>query len=76
MVVTVTATVATGNLAIGVGLGVLLAILLFVRRVAHVVTVRRHIQSDGGGAARDCAAPEAETMHAHYTCLLYTSRCV
>ncbi len=67
MVVTVAATVATGNLAIGVGLGVLLAILLFARRVAHVVTVRRHIQSDGGVAARDCAAPGAETMHAHYT---------
>src|SRR5699024_1001059 len=41
MLVTVAATVATSNLAIGVGLGVLTAMVLFARRVAHFVTVRR-----------------------------------
>lgn len=41
MVFTVVVTVSTGNLAIGVGLGVLLAMVLFARRVAHVVTVTR-----------------------------------
>ncbi|UNK72071.1 SulP family inorganic anion transporter [Microbacterium sp. H1-D42] len=41
MVVTVVVVVATGNLAIGVAVGVLLAMVLFARRVAHVVTVGR-----------------------------------
>ncbi|MHA6785167.1 SulP family inorganic anion transporter [Pseudonocardia saturnea] len=40
MVVTVAATLATHNLAIGVGTGVLTASVLFARRVAHVVEVR------------------------------------
>jgi SulP family sulfate permease len=39
MLVTVAATVATHNLAIGVVLGVLTAMVLFARRVAHVVRV-------------------------------------
>lgn len=50
MVVTVAATVATSNLAIGVGLGVLTAMVLFARRVAHLVEVERVV--DPGG---DCA---------------------
>lgn len=41
MFVTVAVIVFTGNLAIGVGVGVLLAIAFFARRVAHVVTVQR-----------------------------------
>ncbi|MFC0419820.1 SulP family inorganic anion transporter [Glutamicibacter ardleyensis] len=41
MVVTVVFTVATNNLAIGVGLGVLTAMVLFANRVAHFVTVKR-----------------------------------
>jgi SulP family sulfate permease len=41
MVVTVVAVVITGNLAIGVAIGVLLAMVLFARRVAHVITVER-----------------------------------
>lgn len=45
MVVTVGIVVATSNLAIGVGAGVVLAILLFARRVAHVVTVTRAVTS-------------------------------
>jgi len=39
MVVTVVATVATSNLAIGVGLGVVVAMVLFARRVAHFTEV-------------------------------------
>lgn len=41
MLVTIAVTVATSNLAIGVGTGVLLAIALFARRVAHVTRVDR-----------------------------------
>ncbi|MFB2573291.1 SulP family inorganic anion transporter [Micrococcus sp. IITD107] len=47
MLVTVVATVLTHNLAVGVGLGVLTAMVLFARRVAHFVTVQREV---GGGA--------------------------
>ncbi|BBY23653.1 SulP family inorganic anion transporter [Mycobacterium stomatepiae] len=39
MIVTVVATVTTGNLAIGVTLGVLAAMVAFARRVAHLTTV-------------------------------------
>lgn len=39
MVVTVAGTLITHNLAIGVGLGVLTAMVMFARRVAHVVDV-------------------------------------
>lgn len=46
MVVTVIATVATGNLAIGVAGGVILAMVLFARRVAHVIYVERHVSDD------------------------------
>ena len=43
MAVTVIAVVATNNLAIGVGAGVLVAVVLFARRVAHLVTLDREI---------------------------------
>lgn len=46
MVVTVAVVVATDNLAIGVGAGTLLAIVLFARRLAHVVQVRRTVQGE------------------------------
>jgi len=46
MVATVVIIVATGNLAIGVVAGVIIAAVLFVRRVAHVVTVTRTIPED------------------------------
>lgn len=39
MIITVVATVATGNLAIGVTLGVLTAMVAFARRVAHLTIV-------------------------------------
>ncbi|TPE53513.1 SulP family inorganic anion transporter [Amaricoccus solimangrovi] len=47
MLSTVALTVATGNLAIGVGCGVLLAMALFARRVAHVINVEREAGPDG-----------------------------
>jgi SulP family sulfate permease len=47
MLVTVAATVATHNLAIGVGLGVLTAMALFARRAAHLVDVERVVDPDG-----------------------------
>ncbi|MDK7741853.1 SulP family inorganic anion transporter [Helcobacillus massiliensis] len=46
MLVTVAATVVTSNLAIGVGAGIVLACILFVRRVAHVVTLEREEVSE------------------------------
>ncbi|UYQ77291.1 SulP family inorganic anion transporter [Glutamicibacter sp. JL.03c] len=44
MLITVAFTVATHNLAIGVGVGVLTAMVLFANRVAHLVTVTRSIE--------------------------------
>ena len=49
MVVTIVVVVATGNLAIGVLVGVVLAMVLFARRVAHVITVDRTVD---GAVAR------------------------
>jgi sulfate permease, SulP family len=50
MAVTVAATVATHNLAIGVGAGVLTAMAIFARRVAHLVDVERVVDPDGESA--------------------------
>lgn len=47
MTVTVAATVATHNLAIGVGAGVLTAMAAFARKVAHLVEVDRVLDPDG-----------------------------
>jgi SulP family sulfate permease len=47
MATTVAVVVATHNLAIGIGAGVLLAMVLFARRVAHVVTVHRVLADNG-----------------------------
>ncbi len=47
MGVTVVGTVATGNLAIGVGAGVLTAMAAFARRVARLVDVDRVLDPDG-----------------------------
>ena len=44
MLATVIVTVATHNLAIGVGVGVLVAMVMFARRVAHFVTVERTVR--------------------------------
>jgi SulP family sulfate permease len=48
MVATVIVVVATHNLAIGVGVGVLVAMVLFARRVAHFVTVERTVTATNG----------------------------
>jgi len=50
MVATVAVVVATHNLAIGVGVGVLAASVLFARRVAHLVTVTRTATGTGEDA--------------------------
>ena len=47
MGVTVLGTVATRNLAIGVGAGVLTAMAAFARKVAHLVEVERILDPDG-----------------------------
>ena len=50
MLVTVVATVWTNNLAIGVVLGVLVAMVAFANRVAHFVTVDRDVVEEGATA--------------------------
>ncbi|MCC3295685.1 SulP family inorganic anion transporter [Arthrobacter sp. zg-Y411] len=50
MLATVAVTVWSHNLAIGVGVGVLVAMVLFARRVAHFVTVDRTVDDDGAVA--------------------------
>ncbi|GAA1228395.1 SulP family inorganic anion transporter [Rhodoglobus aureus] len=47
MVSTIIVTVATENLAIGIGVGVLLAMMLFARRVAAVTEVDRLLDASG-----------------------------
>lgn len=47
MVTTVAVTVATGNLALGVVGGVIFAMILFARRIAHVVRAERTVMDDG-----------------------------
>jgi len=47
MLTTVAVVVATHNLAIGIVAGVVLAMVLFARRVAHVVKVERVLAGDG-----------------------------
>ncbi|WP_277183067.1 SulP family inorganic anion transporter [Caballeronia sp. BR00000012568055] len=47
MLISVVLTVYTGNLAIGVVGGVLLATVLFARRVAHVIRTTRTVSADG-----------------------------
>ncbi|MDF1705999.1 MAG: SulP family inorganic anion transporter [Aeromicrobium sp.] len=49
MLSTVLVTVLTHNLAIGVGVGVLVAMTLFARRVAHLTETNRHLTTDDGG---------------------------
>ena len=49
MLSTVLVTVLTHNLAIGVGVGVLVAMTLFARRVAHLTETNRHLTTDTDG---------------------------
>jgi SulP family sulfate permease len=48
MVATVAAVVATGDLAIGVVLGTIIAVLIFARRVAHLAQVSGVVDPEGG----------------------------
>jgi SulP family sulfate permease len=57
MVLTVATTVATGNLALGVAAGVLLAMVLFARRVAHVIRAERTLSRDGLSVRYDVHGP-------------------
>jgi SulP family sulfate permease len=52
MVVTVVVTVLTHNLAIGVVAGVLVAMTLFARRVAHLTETHRTVEHDADGNPR------------------------
>ena len=57
MVVSITLTVYTGNLAVGVVAGVLLATLLFGRRVAHVIGTTRSVSADGQSVRYEVHGP-------------------
>jgi len=57
MAVTVIVVVATGNLAVGVIVGVVLAMVLFARRVAHVVRVERTLAPDAASVRYDVHGP-------------------
>ena len=57
MGVTVAVVVLTGNLAYGVLVGVILAMVLFARRVAHVITVERTLAVDGGSVRYEVVGP-------------------
>lgn len=57
MIVTVVVVVATNNLALGVIVGVILAMVLFARRVAHVISVERELSDDGESVHYDVVGP-------------------
>jgi len=57
MLVSVAITVATGNLALGVVGGVLMAMVLFARRVAHVIRAERTLSADGRVVQYDVYGP-------------------
>lgn len=57
LLTTVVITVVTGNLALGVAGGVLLAMVLFARRVAHVIRVERTLNEDGNAVRYDVHGP-------------------
>jgi SulP family sulfate permease len=57
MLVSVVLTVYTGNLALGVVAGVLLAMVLFARRVAHVISAARIVSADGQSVRYEVHGP-------------------
>jgi sulfate permease, SulP family len=57
MGVTVAVVVMTGNLAYGVLVGVILAMVLFARRVAHVISVNRILADDGESVRYEVEGP-------------------
>ncbi|WP_213814539.1 hypothetical protein [Glaciihabitans sp. dw_435] len=57
MIVTVVVVVATGNLALGVIVGVVLAMVLFARRLAHVISAERTLGDDATTASYAVRGP-------------------
>ncbi|SPB14408.1 sulfate transporter [Caballeronia novacaledonica] len=57
MLVSVALTVYTGNLAVGVAGGVLLATVFFARRVAHVIRTIRTVSDDGESVRYEVHGP-------------------
>lgn len=57
MVLTVGITVLTGNLALGVLAGVIVAMMLFARRVAHVIHAERDLSDDGQSVRYNVRGP-------------------
>lgn len=57
MVLTVAVTVWTSNLALGVLAGVIAAMMLFARRIAHVIRAHRTLSDDGNIAHYDVRGP-------------------
>lgn len=57
LLLTVIITVATGNLALGVAGGVLLAMALFARRIAYVIRIERTPSKDGTAVCYDVRGP-------------------
>lgn len=70
MLATVVVTVATNNLAVGVISGVLVAMVMFARRVAHFTTVTP-VDDDGAAAPRRVYAVEGELFFASSNDLVY-----
>nr|MCW2728892.1 sodium-independent anion transporter [Aeromicrobium sp.] len=64
MLATVAVTVLSHNLAIGVAVGVLVAMTLFARRVAHLTETTRTIEEDADGARRAVYAVTGELFFA------------
>ena len=64
MVATVIAVVWTHNLAIGVALGVIVAMVLFARRVAHLATVTRRVVAAPDGSLTAFYTVEGELFFA------------
>jgi SulP family sulfate permease len=64
MVATVIAVVWTHNLAIGVALGVIVAMVLFARRVAHLATVTRRVVAARDGSLTAFYTVEGELFFA------------
>ena len=57
MVITIVVTVYTANLAMGVLTGVIVAMMLFARRIAHVIHPVRSLSQDGNVATYDVRGP-------------------
>jgi SulP family sulfate permease len=70
MVATVAVTVATDNLAVGVIVGVLVAMVMFARRVAHFTSVTP-LDSDDGGTRRRTYVVEGDLFFASSNDLVY-----